>query len=72
MESRRLCADSLRINKSTLVADLRLESGQTFRDVLHKVRIRRSETPSTGNRLIDGGNFRLVGYVHQSYFTAKV
>ena len=65
------CADSLRINKSTLSRRFSTESGQSFRVVLHQVRIRESKRLLQETDLPMGEIAELVGYAHQSYFTEK-
>lgn len=65
------CADSLRINKSTLSRRFSIESGQSFRDVLHQVRIREAKQLLQETNLSMGEITELVGYTHQSYFTEK-
>lgn len=65
------CADILRMNKSTLSRRFAAESGQSFRVLLHEVRIREAK------RLLQETNqsldeiARLTGYSHQTYFNAK-
>lgn len=65
------CADILRMNKSTLSRRFAAESGQSFRVLLHEVRI------SEAKRLLQETNqsldeiARLTGYSHQTYFNAK-
>ncbi|MEH7123839.1 helix-turn-helix domain-containing protein [Bacillus sp. JJ1773] len=65
------CAEALRINKSTLSRRFSMESGISFRDLLHQVRIREAK------RLLQETNLpleevaRLTGYSHQTYFNSK-
>lgn len=65
------CADILRINKSTLSRRFASESGQSFRDTLHQVRI------GEAKRLLQETDIpleevaRLTGYTHQTYFNSK-
>lgn len=66
-----VCADSLRINKSTLSRRFSTESGQSFRVVLHQVRIREAKRLLQETNLPMGEIAGLVGYTHQSYFTEK-
>lgn len=65
------CADSLRINKSTLSRRFSIESGQSFRIVLHQVRIGEAKRLLQETDLPIGEIAELVGYTHQSYFTEK-
>jgi len=65
------CAASLRITKSTLSRRFSAESQQSFRVVLHNVRIQEAKRLLQETDLSMEEISRLVGYVHQSYFTAK-
>lgn len=65
------CADALRLNKSTLSRRFSAESGQLFRDVLHKVRIREAKRLLKETDLSLEEISRLTGYSNQSYFTMK-
>ncbi|QED46301.1 response regulator transcription factor [Cytobacillus dafuensis] len=65
------CADALRINKSTLSRRFSVESGQSFRDVLHQVRIREAKRLLQETDLMLEEVARLTGYSHQTYFNAK-
>lgn len=65
------CADALRMNKSTLSRRFSAESGQSFRVILHEVRIREAKRllQDTDQPLEEIA--RLTGYSHQTYFNAK-
>lgn len=65
------CADTLRMNKSTLSRRFAAESGQSFRIMLHEVRIREAKRllQETDQPLEEVA--RLTGYSHQTYFNAK-
>ncbi|OCA80826.1 response regulator transcription factor [Pseudobacillus wudalianchiensis] len=65
------CAEALRINKSTLSRRFAAESGQTFRDTLHQVRLREAKRLLKETDLPLEEVARLAGYSHQSYFNAK-
>ncbi|WP_342515003.1 helix-turn-helix domain-containing protein [Sporosarcina sp. FSL K6-1522] len=65
------CADSLRINKSTLSRRFSAESEQSFRVILHQVRIQEAKRLLQETDLSMEEISQLVGYTHQSYFTAK-
>ncbi|HWO97173.1 MAG TPA: helix-turn-helix domain-containing protein [Bacillus sp. (in: firmicutes)] len=65
------CADTLRINKSTLSRRFATESGQSFRDTLHQVRIREAKRLLQETNLSLEEIARLTGYSHQTYFNAK-
>lgn len=65
------CAESLRINKSTLSRRFAAESKQSFRVILHNVRIQEAKRLLQETDLSMEEISRLVGYSHQSYFTAK-
>ncbi|AMQ08642.1 AraC family transcriptional regulator [Sporosarcina psychrophila] len=65
------CAESLRINKSTLSRRFAAESDQSFRIVLHHVRIEEAKRLLQETELSIEEISRLVGYSHQSYFTTK-
>ncbi|MFB4472601.1 helix-turn-helix domain-containing protein [Oceanobacillus caeni] len=65
------CADVLRINKSTLSRRFAAESGQSFRDTLHQVRIREAKRLIQETDLSLEEISRLTGYSHQTYFNAK-
>lgn len=65
------CADVLRINKSTLSRRFATESGQSFRDSLHQVRIREAKRLLQETDLPLEEISRLTGYSHQTYFNAK-
>lgn len=65
------CADTLRINKSTLSRRFAAESGQSFRDTLHQVRIREAKRLLQETNLSLEEVARLTGYSHQTYFNAK-
>ncbi|MCG7335740.1 helix-turn-helix domain-containing protein [Sporosarcina sp. ACRSM] len=65
------CAEALRINKSTLSRRFAAESDQPFRVVLHRVRIEEAKRLLQETDLSIEEISRLVGYVHQSYFSAK-
>ncbi|QDQ00729.1 helix-turn-helix domain-containing protein [Lysinibacillus fusiformis] len=65
------CADSLRINKSTLSRRFSVESDQSFRVILHQVRIREAKRLLQETDISMEEIAQLVGYAHQSYFTAK-
>jgi len=65
------CADMLRINKSTLSRRFSVESGQSFRDTLHQVRIREAKRLLQETDLPLEEISRLTGYSHQTYFNAK-
>jgi YesN/AraC family two-component response regulator len=65
------CADALRINKSTLSRRFAAESGLSFRDTLHQVRIREAKRLLQETDLPLEEVARLTGYSHQTYFNAK-
>lgn len=65
------CADALRINKSTLSRRFATESGKSFRDTLHQVRIREAKRLLQETDLSIEEVARLTGYSHQTYFNAK-
>ncbi|MCP3740706.1 helix-turn-helix domain-containing protein [Rossellomorea sp. BNER] len=65
------CADVLRINKSTLSRRFSAESGQSFRNTLHQVRIREAKRLLKETDLSLEEISRLTGYSHQTYFNAK-
>jgi two-component system, response regulator YesN len=65
------CADALRINKSTLSRRFATESGQSFRNTLHQVRIREAKRLLQETDLSLEEIARLTGYSHQTYFNAK-
>ncbi|USK70513.1 response regulator transcription factor [Peribacillus asahii] len=65
------CADALRINKSTLSRRFAAESGHSFRDTLHQVRIREAKRLLQETDLSLEEIARLTGYSHQTYFNAK-
>ncbi|MEK4027229.1 helix-turn-helix domain-containing protein [Pseudobacillus sp. FSL P4-0506] len=65
------CAETLRMNKSTLSRRFAAESGQTFRDALHRVRLREAKRLLKETDLSLEEIARLAGYTHQSYFNAK-
>lgn len=65
------CADTLRINKSTLSRRFAAESGKSFRDTLHRVRIREAKRLLQETNLSLEEIARLTGYSHQTYFNAK-
>ncbi|KAB7704409.1 helix-turn-helix domain-containing protein [Bacillus aerolatus] len=65
------CAETLRINKSTLSRRFAAESGQTFRDTLHQVRLREAKRLLKETDLSLEEVARLAGYTHQTYFNAK-
>lgn len=65
------CADSLRINKSTLSRRFSIESEQSFRVILHQVRIQEAKRLLQETDLSMEEISQLVGYTYQSYFTAK-
>ncbi len=65
------CADALRMNKSTLSRRFSAESSQSFRVLLHEVRIREAKRllKETDQSLEEVA--RLTGFTHQTYFNAK-
>lgn len=65
------CADALRINKSTLSRRFAAESGQSFRNTLHQVRIREAKRLLKESDLSLEEIAQLTGYAHQTYFNAK-
>ncbi|KXH79852.1 helix-turn-helix domain-containing protein [Sporosarcina sp. HYO08] len=65
------CAEALRINKSTLSRRFAAESDQSFRITLHRIRIGEARRLLKETDLSIEEISRLVGYTHQSYFTAK-
>jgi two-component system, response regulator YesN len=65
------CADALRINKSTLSRRFATESGQSFRNTLHQVRIREAKRLLQETDLPLEEIARLTGYSHQTYFNTK-
>lgn len=65
------CAETLRLNKSTLSRRFAAESGQTFRDTLHEVRLREAKRLLKETDLPLEEVARLAGYTHQTYFNAK-
>lgn len=65
------CADTLRINKSTLSRRFSIESGQLFSEVLHQVRIREAKRLLKETNLSLEKISKLSGYTHQSYFNKK-
>ncbi|MGW6299546.1 response regulator transcription factor [Peribacillus butanolivorans] len=65
------CADALRINKSTLSRRFAAESGQSFRNTLHQVRIREAKRLLKESDLSLEEIAQLTGYSHQTYFNAK-
>jgi len=65
------CAESLRMNKSTLSRRFAAESGQLFRVVLHQVKIQEAKRLLRETDLSMEEISHLVGYLHSSYFTMK-
>lgn len=65
------CAEALGINKSTLSRRFAAESGQTFRDTLHQVRLREAKRLLKETDLTLAEVAQLTGYSHQTYFNAK-
>lgn len=65
------CAESLRMNKSTLSRRFAVDSNQSFQIVLHEMRIQEAKRLLHETDLYMGEISRLVGYAHQSYFTEK-
>lgn len=65
------CAEALRINKSTLSRRFAAESGISFRDLLHQVRIREAKRLLQETDVSLEEVARLTGYTHQTYFNAK-
>ncbi|WHY99729.1 helix-turn-helix transcriptional regulator [Peribacillus simplex] len=65
------CADTLRINKSTLSRRFAAESGESFRNTLHQVRIREAKRLLKETDLSLEEISQLAGYSHQTYFNAK-
>ncbi|MCM3725126.1 helix-turn-helix domain-containing protein [Neobacillus cucumis] len=65
------CADALRINKSTLSRRFAAESGRSFRDTLHEVRIGEAKRLLQETDLSLEEIARLTGYTHQTYFNSK-
>ncbi|WP_299089053.1 response regulator transcription factor [uncultured Metabacillus sp.] len=65
------CAQALRINKSTLSRRFAAESGQSFRDTLHQMRIREAKRLLQDTELSIEEISRLTGYTHQTYFNTK-
>ena len=65
------CAESLHMNKSTLSRRFAADSKQSFQITLHSVRLREAKRLLHETDLSMGEISRLVGYSHQSYFTAK-
>ncbi|MBD8004361.1 response regulator transcription factor [Bacillus norwichensis] len=65
------CADTLRVNKSTLSRRFAAEARYSFQNTLHHVRIREAKRLliETDLSLVDIA--RLSGYSHQTYFSAK-
>jgi AraC-like DNA-binding protein len=65
------CAEALRIHKSTLSRRFSAESGKTFRDTLHEIKIREAKRLLKETDLPLDEIARLVGYHHRTYFNAK-
>lgn len=65
------CADTLRIHKSTLSRRFAAESGKTFRETLHEIKIREAKRLLKETDLPLDEIARLVGYQHRTYFNAK-
>ena len=65
------CAEALRMNKSTLSRRFAAESGQSFRETLHQVRMREAKRMLQETDLPLDEIARLTGYTHQTYFNAK-
>lgn len=65
------CADTLRVNKSTLSRRFAAENGQSFLATLHRVRIREAKRLLQETDLSLEEIARLSGYSHQTYFSAK-
>ncbi|MFK2827076.1 helix-turn-helix domain-containing protein [Bacillus sp. B190/17] len=65
------CAEALRINKSTLSRRFAAESGQSFRETLHQVRIGEAKRLLRETDLSLDEVARLTGYSYQTYFNAK-
>ena len=65
------CADTLRMNKSTLSRRFAAEAGTSFRDLLHSVRLREAKRLLLETELPLEEIARLTGYTHQTYFSAK-
>ncbi|KAB2329955.1 helix-turn-helix domain-containing protein [Cytobacillus depressus] len=65
------CAEALRINKSTLSRRFAKESGVSFRDLLHQVRVQEAKRLLQETDLSLEEVARLTGYTHQTYFNAK-
>ncbi|HBZ08374.1 MAG TPA: AraC family transcriptional regulator [Bacillus bacterium] len=65
------CADTLRVNKSTLSRRFAAESRHSFQNTLHRVRIREAKRLLMETDLSMEEIARLCGYSHQTYFSAK-
>lgn len=65
------CADTLRIHKSTLSRRFSAESGKTFRETLHEIKIAEAKRLLKETDLPFDEIARLVGYQHRTYFNAK-
>lgn len=65
------CAKALRINKSTLSRRFAAESGKTFRDTLHEIKIVEAKRLLKETDLPLDEIARLVGYHHRTYFNVK-
>ncbi|MCM3789299.1 helix-turn-helix transcriptional regulator [Domibacillus indicus] len=65
------CAEALRLNKSTLSRRFAAESGRTFRDTLHRVRLDEAKRLLKETDLPFQEIARLTGYTHQTQFNAK-
>ena len=65
------CAESLRLNKSTLSRRFSAESNQSFQVVLHEVRIREAKVLLHETDLSMEEISNLAGYAYPSYFTTK-
>ncbi|MGG3452090.1 helix-turn-helix transcriptional regulator [Domibacillus aminovorans] len=65
------CADTLRMNKSTLSRRFSAESGRTFLDTLHGIRLEEAKRLLKESDLPFYEIARLTGYSHQTQFNAK-
>ncbi|WP_019412908.1 helix-turn-helix transcriptional regulator [Paenisporosarcina sp. TG20] len=65
------CAETLRMNKSTLSRKYSQSSGKKFRETLQEIRIREAKRLLKETQASFEEISRLTGYTHQTYFNAK-
>lgn len=65
------CANTLQIHKSTLSRRFAAESGKTFRETLHEIKMGEAKRLLKETNLSLDEIARLVGYQYRTYFNAK-